>query len=276
MKKDTRQRLFEVMEKVNPDFQSPDAKVWAIFKTRWGQKCFISQLGGGDGKFFSGCHFNVKYNDPKVLKFTLEEAKELIERNESVDEKYGMVNDKGVQLVKGEYDGLWKKGRLKEDENVEVRPKLLLPVGISGSGKSTWIKANTDSNTIVVSPDDIRRELTGSISDQKRNSEVWSTAYDRVTMALNAGKNVILDATNVRSDERKRLMNHLKVNVDKPFDAFAKIFSVDPEIAKQRVRKDIESGVDRSNVPDYAIDRQYQNFVDGVNSLEIEGFKIID
>ena len=39
------------------------------------------------------------------------------------------------------------------------KPKLILPVGISGSGKSTWIKANTDSNTVVVSPDDIRREL---------------------------------------------------------------------------------------------------------------------
>ena len=71
-------------------------------------------------------------------------------------------------------------------------------------------------------------------------------------------------------------MNYMKVHVDKPFEGFAKIFSVDPEVAKQRVRKDIEAGADRSNVPDWAIDKQYQSFVDGINSLEVEGFKIID
>jgi membrane-bound lytic murein transglycosylase len=71
-------------------------------------------------------------------------------------------------------------------------------------------------------------------------------------------------------------MEYMKVHVDVPFEGIAKIFNVSPEIAKQRVKKDIESGVERSNVPDYAIDRQYQSFVDGVNTLETDGFKIID
>jgi protein phosphatase len=158
----------------------------------------------------------------------------------------------------------------------QKKPKLILPVGISGSGKSTWIKSQTDPNTIVVSPDDIRRELSGNVSDQTNMGKVWALAFTRVTDALNAGKNVILDATNVKSRDRKSLMDYMKVHVDKPFEGFAKIFDVDPEIAKQRVRKDIEAGVDRSNVPDYAIDRQYRDFIDGINSLEIEGFKIID
>lgn len=158
----------------------------------------------------------------------------------------------------------------------EKKPRLILPIGISGSGKSTWIKSQTDPNTVVVSPDDIRRELTGNISDQSKNGAVWSTAFDRVANVLNSGKSVILDATNIKSGDRKRLMNHLKVNVDKSFDAFAKIFNIDPEIAKQRVKKDIETGVDRSNVPDFAIDRQYQSFIDGLNSIETDGFKIID
>lgn len=156
------------------------------------------------------------------------------------------------------------------------KPRILIPVGISGSGKSTWIKSNTDSNTIVVCPDDIRKELTGDISNQSKNSEVWSIAFDRIVKALNNGKNVILDATNVNSHDRKRLMDYLKNNVNKPFDAFAKIFDVDPEIAKQRIKNDIEKGVDRSNVPDWAIDKQYKNFMNGINSLEDEGFKIIN
>lgn len=166
--------------------------------------------------------------------------------------------------------------RLNPDFKQSENPKLILPIGISGSGKSTWIKSQTDPNTVVVCPDDIRRELTGNISDQSRNGEVWSTTFDRVVQALNAGKNVILDATNVKSRDRRGLMNHLKVNVYKPFEAYAKIFDVNPDVAKQRVKKDIEGGVDRSNVPDFAIDRQYQSFVDGLSSLEDEGFKIIN
>ncbi len=276
MKKDNKQRLFEMMERINPDFQAPEDNSWAIFTISYGKKNFVTQLSGGDGKFFSEYHSDVKYTDPKVLKFTLEDAKALIERNKSFNNTYGLVNNKGVQIVKGKYDNVWRKGRIMEDESEIVKPKLILPVGISGSGKSTWIKANTNSNTVVVSPDDIRRELTGNISDQSKNGQVWSTAFDRIASALNSGKNVILDATNIKSSDRKRLMNHLKVNVDKPFDSFAKIFNVNPEIAKQRVKKDIQSGVDRSNVPDFAIDRQYQTFVDDVNLLEPEGFKIID
>lgn len=156
------------------------------------------------------------------------------------------------------------------------KPKLLLPIGISGSGKSSWISSNTDSNTVVVCPDDIRRELTGSVSDQSKNAEVWSITFKRLADALNAGKDVILDATNVKARDRRGLMTFLKEKVKRPFDAYAKIFDVDPEIAKKRVRGDIERGVDRSDVPDFAIDKQHQSFTSGLNSLEDEGFKIIE
>jgi predicted kinase len=156
------------------------------------------------------------------------------------------------------------------------KPKLILPVGISGSGKSTWINSQLDSNTIVISPDEIRRELTGSISDQRRNNDVFAIAFKRTADALNAGKNVIFDATNLVSYHRKLMLNNLKQNVNKDFDAVAKIFDVDPAVAKQRVKKDIEKGVDRSNVPDYAIDRQYQNYINDLNSIELDGYKIID
>lgn len=164
-------------------------------------------------------------------------------------------------------------GKLNPDFN--DKPKLILPIGISGSGKSTWINSKTDSNTIVVSPDDIRREVNGNVSDQSNMGQVWSLTFDRIVNGLNSGKNVILDATNVKSSDRIKLLKHLNTYVNQDFDAQAKIFNVDPEIAKQRVRNDINNGVDRSNVPDFVIDRQYQTFISGLNSLESEGFKII-
>ena len=90
------------------------------------------------------------------------------------------------------------------------KPKFMIPVGISGSGKSTWINANTDTNTVVVSPDDIRRELTGDISDQTKNKEVFQVAFKRAIDGLNAGKDVIFDATNVSSFHRKNMLDNFK------------------------------------------------------------------
>ena len=114
MKKDNKQRLFEMMERVNPDFQAPEDNSWAIFKISGGQKCYITALSGGDNKFFGECHYKVKYSDPKVLKFSLENAKALVERNKSMYDTYGIVNDKGMQIVKGRYDNLWQSGRIKD------------------------------------------------------------------------------------------------------------------------------------------------------------------
>jgi predicted kinase len=155
------------------------------------------------------------------------------------------------------------------------KPKFIIPVGISGSGKSRWIKSLEGQGYVVISPDDIRRELTGNISDQTRNKEVFPLAFQRSVDALNAGKNVIFDATNVASFHRKQMLDHMKQNVDRDFDAYAKIFDIDPEISKERIRKDIEAGVDRSNVPDFAIDRQYGSFKADVDKLEADGYKIM-
>jgi len=164
----------------------------------------------------------------------------------------------------------------EEIENFESnKPKFIIPVGISGSGKSRWIKSLEGQGYVVISPDDIRRELTGNISDQTRNKEVFPLAFQRTVDALNAGKNVIFDATNVTSFHRKQMLDYMKQNVDTDFDAYAKIFDVDPEISKERIRKDIEAGVDRSNVPDFAIDRQYGNFKADVDKLEADGYKIM-
>lgn len=155
------------------------------------------------------------------------------------------------------------------------KPKFVIPVGISGSGKSTWINSQTDSNTKVVSPDDIRREVLGTVNDQSRGSEIFKIAYQRVVDALNAGNSVIFDATNVSSSDRREMLKYLKNNVNVDFDAYAKIFDVNPDISKERIKKDIEAGVDRSNVPPEAIDRQYQKFIGGLGNLENDGYVII-
>lgn len=150
--------------------------------------------------------------------------------------------------------------------------QFIIPVGISGSGKSTWILSLVNLGFVVVCPDEIRKELTGSISDQSRNKDVFPLAFERTVAALNAEKSVIFDATNVTSKTRKSMLDFLKENAVVDFDALAKVFNADLKICKERVAKDIAEGVDRSNVPPEAIDRQYGNFIADLDKIEADGY----
>ena len=51
------------------------------------------------------------------------------------------------------------------------RPKLYVMCGLSGSGKSTIAKQITNDNpdTVIISTDMIREQLTGEIGDQSQN-----------------------------------------------------------------------------------------------------------
>ena len=156
-----------------------------------------------------------------------------------------------------------------------TKPNFIIPIGISGSGKSRWIKTLEGQGYEIISPDDIRRELTGDISNQSKNNEVFTLSFQRAVDALNLNKNVIFDATNVSSIYRKKMLTYMKQNVNNDFNAYAKIFDANPEISKERIRKDIEKGVDRSNVPDFAIDKQYKSFISDLNKVENDGYKLI-
>ena len=70
-------------------------------------------------------------------------------------------------------------------------------------------------------------------------------------------------------------LDHMKQNVTRDFDALAKVFDVDPAISKERIAKDIEAGVDRSNVPPEAIDRQHGNFVADLDKIEADGYTLM-
>ncbi len=155
------------------------------------------------------------------------------------------------------------------------KPKFIIPIGISGSGKSTWVNSLANQGFVVVSPDAIRKELSGDISDQTRNGEVFTIANQRSVDALNNGDNVIFDATNVKSKDRRNLLNHLKDNVSIEFNAYAKIFDSNPDISNMRISKDIENGVDRSNVLPADINRQYQAYLANIDKVEEDGYTII-
>jgi predicted kinase len=118
--------------------------------------------------------------------------------------------------------------------------------------------------------------LSNDISNQFVNKEVFKTAIDRSITALNAGNNVIFDATNIESIYRKEMLKFIKQNVNREFDAFAKVFQIDPEISKERIKKDLELNINRSNVPPEIIDTQHKTFLKDLDKIESDGYKILE
>lgn len=108
---------------------------------------------------------------------------------------------------------------------------LTLMVGPSGAGKTTYIRKCANSPSLhtpdgkpnfltiynsasgklysprVISPDDIREELTGDRSNQNQNKTVFELAHLRVAEGLASGNHVIFDATNLSEYSRSTLAN---------------------------------------------------------------------
>ena len=92
------------------------------------------------------------------------------------------------------------------------KPTLWVMVGLSGSGKSSVAKeiAENNPNTVIVSFDNIREELTGDYDDQKSNEDVFKVFRKRIREALKNNINVIADATNITMRSRRAIIENVK------------------------------------------------------------------
>jgi predicted kinase len=151
-------------------------------------------------------------------------------------------------------------------------PIFIMTVGLSGAGKTPFVHSPEMKDFAIVCPDDIRKELTGDISDQSQNAKVWFLAKQRVIDALNSGRNVILDATNLDSNQRKNFIKDFP-----PVQLKAKIFHVEPEEAIRRIHKSLEEGKDRAKTPNSVIYKMYEKFKtqSTPEKLKEEGFELI-
>lgn len=134
----------------------------------------------------------------------------------------------------------------------KMNPTLIVMVGISGSGKSTFANGlKTSMNATIVCPDDIRKELFGDANVQTDGNRVFSIARKRVSDLLAQGKNVVIDATSPTARDRRGWVEIARANDAK---AIAYVVKVPVDVAKKR-----NLGRDRQ-VPDWVIDKQAAKF----------------
>ena len=81
--------------------------------------------------------------------------------------------------------------------------KLVMLVGLPGSGKSTYAGKLKKEGVIIHSSDRVREEL-GDVNDQSKNEEVFRILHKRIKDDLKSGKSVAYDATNLNRKRRIR------------------------------------------------------------------------
>lgn len=77
--------------------------------------------------------------------------------------------------------------------------KLIMMIGIPGSGKSTYAKYIANKiNAEIISTDSIRKEICGDEMIQISNKIVFQKAINRINNCLLKGENVVYDAVNTK------------------------------------------------------------------------------
>ena len=138
----------------------------------------------------------------------------------------------------------------------------------SGAGKSTYLRSIFDSD-IIIEPDAIRKEITGSVSDQSKDKEVWEEVLKRVLKNLDQNNLCVLDATNTLSSLRTKFLKQLPADTHKVAIVFQPKGKDEEIIDKfhKRIQNDLQTGKDRSNVPRDVIQRQLVQFNNGLQNV---------
>lgn len=124
-------------------------------------------------------------------------------------------------------------------------------VGAPGSGKTTFGKVLTedDPRIIRVCPDDNRRILGKGSHDQTVSYPAFCLAKDQMKLALDTGKCVIFDATNMYRKARKDVINIARGRGAK---VIAEVFECDrATLLARNAKRGAEGG---RNVPEKVVD----------------------
>jgi len=162
-----------------------------------------------------------------------------------------------------------------EDKQSTIKPDVILPIGTSGSGKSTFIKSLHQENLVVIEPDSMRVEFTGNMNDKSKDKEIYEEAAKRAIQAIKQGKQVVFDTTNLTKDKRRPFIEAIKKEIPNANIQY-KLMELNPELAKQRIKAQLERGENRAVVSDETIDRHaasYKQMLEDIKNEPISEYK---
>ena len=124
--------------------------------------------------------------------------------------------------------------------------RLTLLRGVSGSGKSTWARANKGSG-VIVSRDLLRPLITGqpgkTVLDREGEALVTKMETDLIVRAFKSGRDVIVDNTNLTPTYARRYLD------------LAVRHGVETRVVDFKVT--LDEALSRSDIPESAIRRQF-------------------
>ena len=135
-------------------------------------------------------------------------------------------------------------------EKIPYQPqRVIFPIGISGAGKDRFYRMFF-KEAVLLSPDNIRKELTGDISDQTRNKEVFEILHDRMRSELDRCVNdIYLSETHLWLPGLKQ-----EVEMALPYGKEILFYLFEDsrnwKLCQSRVRGALASGEDRSATAD--------------------------
>ena len=132
--------------------------------------------------------------------------------------------------------------------------KLIMMVGIPGSGKSTYAKKMRADYEVYVSRDDIRFSMVKEDEPYfSREREVFATFVDTISTALKNNKTVWADATHISTHARLKLLRNLDIEPDE-IEIIYMNTPLEKCLAQNELRKDT-----RAYVPEDVIYEMHEN-----------------
>lgn len=152
--------------------------------------------------------------------------------------------------------------------------KIHVLTGVAGVGKSTYIEKHKNDIDIVLSSDELRLELYGSLTEgNKHNQEVFNELHKRIKNAIETCEgDIYFDATNIsRRNGRMKFYNrYKKLAHDNGY-----------EIQVDLLHKPLQEIKDQNNertgdkrVPEYVLDRMYRGLQTPVPGLDCDNLVI--
>ncbi|MET9784675.1 polynucleotide kinase-phosphatase [Streptomyces canus] len=142
---------------------------------------------------------------------------------------------------------------------------LVVLVGASGSGKSTFARRHFNP-TEVISSDFCRGLVSDDENDQGATKDAFDVLHYIAGKRLAAGRRTVVDATSVQEDSRRQL-----IDLAKKYDVLpiAIVLDVPEEVCAERNA----ARTDRADMPIRVIKRHIRELRRSIRRLEREGFR---